>query len=149
MTGVRRVWLVFSSVLVLGVLTETVLLDENPLLSDNPHILGILFAIVAAGLALVYSVAESFQRLAQRRHQIVAAVLIVWCLAFAIGEFFSDGEADGWPLFIAIGSAISGAVAWSLCTLRLPFWLRTVISVAGILSLLAYGLVMMRMNAVM
>jgi len=142
-----RLWLVFSFVLVLGVLTSTVLVGENPLQSDNPHIPGFLFGSIATGLAFIYSIADSFRRLGRLKHWITAAALAVWCLALAVGESFTDGEADGWLMLTAVGSLVAGVVAWPLFVLRLPTWIRVAISGAGVVSVLAYGQVVMRMHA--
>ena len=142
-----RVWLVFSFVLVLGVATSSVFYGENPLSSDNPHIFGFLFAFVAAGLAFIYSVADCCSPLIRRKHLIVAAALVLWCLFFAVGELFVDGEGDGWPMFIAVGSLIAGLSEWFLCAIRLPTWVRVTISITGLASALLYGYVAIKMNS--
>jgi hypothetical protein len=143
-----RLWLVFSAVTVFGVVISSVSEQQNPLTSDDPHIIGFVFAFTATGLALIYSIADSFRRLARYRHWITATALAVWCISLALAELFTEGEVDGWSIFIAVGSLVASAVAWPLCALHPPAWIRLLISTAGLLSVAAYAYVVLRMSNV-
>lgn len=142
-----RLWFVFSFVFVLGILAGMALDGDNPLVSDDPYIEGFVMCIPALGLAFIYCLADSFRRLARWKHWIVASVLTIWCLTFGLGELVVNGEGDGILLAIAIGSLVAGVVAWLLCVLRVPTWMRAVVSAAGATSLLAYGCVAVRLMA--
>ena len=142
-----RLWLAFSFGMILGILASTTIERPDLLSDDNAYIIGFLFGSIAAGFALIYSFAESHYGLARLKNRIAGSALGVWCLMLAVGEFFTEGEGDGILMLSAIVSLLVGVLTWPFCTFRIPVWIRLLISAAGIIVLLAYGYVYIRMSS--
>ena len=127
-----RAWLVFSVIAVLGVVVSLILDGDNLLESDDPYIVGSVFGCICACLTFVYTVAEALKKDGCTKDLIYTVVLSLWCALLWVGSC-GPGEGAGFIGFFAIGSLVGGALAWLLCSFKLPNKVSAAICVVGIL----------------
>ena len=137
----RRAWVAFSLVAMLGLVVAEIMEPENLLVSDDPYLAGAVFGAIAAGMAAVYSLAEL-----PGWHRVVYPVAVCsWCvLLLVVG--CSGGEGSGMALFIAQGSVVSALVSWAVCRMRIGrVWIA--VAALGVAFVAMYAFVASRMAA--
>lgn len=141
-----RAWLAASAVAVLGGAAFIAIDHDNPLDSDDPYVIGLFLGCVAGALAALYSIAERIPAFARHKDLCSGAALLVWCSFWFLTDLW-DGEAPGYGRIIGLGSFLAGATAWVLCRARPTRRVALVISSGGVLFLVMYGVVCVRMAA--
>ena len=145
-TRVLRAWLASSAFAILGFAVNWFIDGDDPLQSDDPYIVGFVFAIVAACFAIVYTVTETIaQRVSriQSRGFLYGILLVAWCLLLLAGSC-RGGEAAPALEFAAAASLVIGLLTYPLCRYRWPGALVAIMSCMGVLLIVMYCVVWIR-----
>lgn len=144
-----RAWLAFSALGSLGFAAFLYMDGDHPLQSDDPYIAGFTFGGIAAGLAIVYTVAETIAKRVGRmqiRDVGYAAPLAAWILLLWAGSC-AGGEGAEIGAYAAVASLIIGVLTYPLCRFRMPQALTVIVACLGVVLVAMYCVVYHRMAA--
>ena len=140
MTALRRAWLAMCTLGTVGFLWFWIVDGDNPLRSDDPYLVGLIFGMFAACLAIIYTATESIgRRVGWRRFQDFAypIVLAAWCL-FLWGNSLRGGEAAAVLSVACVASLIVGALTYPVCRFDVPRRLAVTVSCIAVVLLAMY-----------
>jgi hypothetical protein len=144
-----RAWLAFAAWMFLGWSIGILLDGDNPLRSDDPYCIGLIFGVVAACMAGAYGLVELFKLSQKKTSDFYLFLLGIWCIFLFTMSWIPrvGGEAqvaEELLLHFTAASAIIGVSVWPLCIKKLPRFCAGGISAVGITLLAMYGFVMLR-----
>jgi len=137
-------WLVFCVVALVGLIVFAIFDGDNIFTSDDPYIMGALFGSVAGVLAALYAGVTHVT--GKPRHAVVvcAVALLTWSCPY-VALSFTPMEGSDMAGFVGIASIIVGALAWPLYRVSFPKRLQLALSVAGVVYLLAWAVITVRL----
>lgn len=142
--SLRRVWVAFAGLTVFGFAASYGIEVENPLRSDDPYVIGFACGTLAAGMSVVYSIAE---KLCGGRWWATLCYGVAVCLwsAFLVAMTANSNEGKQVGQLIAVASLVVGAIGWPLFAFHIPRQPAKMLTVGALIALGMYAVVAVRM----
>jgi hypothetical protein len=143
-TSMWRAWLGFAGLTVFGFVASYAMEVENPLRSDDPYLMGFLMGGIAAGMSVVYSIAEKVVGNRWWSSLCYGAAVCLWAV-FVVATSANSPEGEDIGKLIAIASLVIGALGWPLYAFCVPRGLAVSLTVGALIALVMYVVVAVRM----
>lgn len=143
-TSLWRAWLGFAGLTVLGFVAFLIFDHDNPLHSDDPYLVGFILGGIAAGISLVYSLAEKAFGNRWWATLCYGMVIGLWAI---LATMATANSPEGKEIGMVVGGAslVVGAIAWPLIAFRIPRSLAAILTISALAAMVMYGVVAVRL----
>jgi hypothetical protein len=141
--SLRRAWLGIVGLTVFGFVAYLIIDRDNLLRSDDPYLVGFLLGGIAAGMSLVYSIAERLRASRWWATFCHGLVLCLWAI-LVLATSNNSSEAEEMGRVVAGASVVGGAISWPLIAFRIPRNLLVILTAGALTILVMYVVVAVR-----